>query len=178
MSGEPDAGDTARRVESQVQAILEAVMSAVHERLAGAGLAVPDVAAPVAAYVPAVVSGQQIFTAGQLPFVNGELSLTGKVGTDVSVEDAAQAAQQAALNAVAAMTTVVDDLDRIDRIVKVTVFVASEPTFTQHPIVANGASQLFALAFGDQGIHARSAVGVASLPLDSPVEVEVIAALK
>ena len=138
------------------------------------GYAVPEVVPPLAAYAPAVQSGQWVFTAGQLPFVNGELLMTGKVGTDVEPASAAQAARMCALNALGAVKSVVGDLDRVARIVKITVFVASAPDFTGQPAVANGASELMGMAFGDAGVHARSAVGVASLPLDAPVEVELI----
>ena len=138
------------------------------------GYAVPEVVPPLAAYAPAVQSGQWVFTAGQLPFVNGELLMTGKVGTDVEPASAAQAARMCALNGLGAVKSVVGDLDRVARIVKITVFVASAPDFTGQPAVANGASELMGMAFGDAGVHARSAVGVASLPLDAPVEVELI----
>lgn len=147
-------------------------MSAVADRLAAAGLTLPQVATPVAAYVPATRTGNLVYTAGQLPFVDGELALTGLVGADVSAEDAAGQAGIAALNAVAAIGSVVP-LDSVVSVVKVTVFVASAPGFTGQPAVANGASELLATAFGGQ--HARAAVGVAVLPLNAPVEVEVIA---
>lgn len=149
-------------------------MSAVEDRLAELGLSVPEVAKPVAAYVPAVVSGDHVFTSGQLPMRDGELMLTGKVGGEVAPEDAAACAQQCALNAIAAVKSMVGDLDRVAEVVKVVVFVASTPDFTGQPQVANGASELFGKAFGDAGVHARSAVGVPVLPLDSPVEVEVV----
>lgn len=148
-------------------------MSIVSQRLAQAGIALPEVAVPVASYVPAVRSGSHVFTAGQLPFVDGALPLTGKVGAGVSPEQATQAARQAALNAVAALGSAAD-LDDVRRVVKVTVFVSSDPTFTGQPQVANGASDLVAQAFGEAGVHARSAVGVAVLPLDAPVEVELV----
>ncbi|MFT4187035.1 MAG: RidA family protein [Aeromicrobium sp.] len=147
-------------------------MGGVAERLAAVGLTVPPVAAPVASYVPAVAHGGFVFTSGQLPFVDGALVATGKVGAEVSPEEAAELARTAALNAVAAVGSVVD-LDTVVRVVKVGVFVASAPGFTGQPAVANGASQLLADAFGEAGVHARSAVGVAELPLGSPVEVEV-----
>lgn len=149
-------------------------MSAVEDRLAGMGLAVPEVAKPVAAYVPAVRSGQHIFTSGQLPMRSGELMMTGKVGGEVSPEDATACAQQCALNAIAAVKAEIGDLDLVKRIVKVVCFVASTPDFTGQPKVANGASELFGTAFGAAGVHARSAVGVPVLPLDSPVEVEIV----
>lgn len=148
-------------------------MSVVEDRLAELGLSVPDVAKPVAAYVPAVRSGNHVFTSGQLPMRNGELMLTGKVGGEVSEEQAAECAQQCALNAIAAVKSVIGDLDQVKRIVKVVAFVASTPDFTGQPRVANGASELFGKAFGEAGLHARSAVGVPVLPLDTPVEVEI-----
>ncbi|WP_431843963.1 RidA family protein [Calidifontibacter indicus] len=147
-------------------------MSAVEDRLSELGLTVPAVAAPVAAYVPAIRDGNLVMTSGQLPMVDGKLAATGKVGAQVSAEDAAQLAQTCALNAIAAVKSLVDDLDTV-RVVKVVGFVASDPSFTGQPAVINGASELLAKAFGDKGAHARSAVGVAVLPLDAPVEVEI-----
>lgn len=146
----------------------------VEERLGELGLALPPVAAPVAAYVPAVVSGNLVFTAGQLPFVGGVLPATGKVGSEIGADEAAALAQTAALNALAAASDAIGSLDRVTRVVKVTVFVASAPDFTGQPAVANGASQLLGELFGDAGRHARSAVGVAVLPLDAPVELELV----
>jgi enamine deaminase RidA (YjgF/YER057c/UK114 family) len=143
----------------------------VEERLAELGLEVPEVARPVAAYVPAVRSGNHVFTSGQLPMRSGELITTGKVGGEVSVEDAVECARQCALNALAAIRAEVP-LEQVTRIVKLVVFVASTPDFTGQPGVANGASELVGDVFGDAGRHARSAVGVAVLPLDAPVEVE------
>ena len=151
-------------------------MSAVEDRLAGLGLAVPDVAKPVAAYVPALRDGNLIFTSGQLPMVSGALARAGKVGEGqglVSAEDAKALAETCALNAIAAVKSVIGDLDKVTRVVKVVGFVASDPTFTGQPGVINGASDLLGKAFGDAGVHARSAVGVAVLPLDAPVEVEI-----
>lgn len=148
-------------------------MGVVADRLAALGLTVPVVAAPVAAYVPAVRSGQQVFTSGQLPFVDGALPLTGKVGAQVTAEQAYDLARLCALNCIAAIGSVVD-LDTVVRVVKLGVFVASDPSFTGQPAVANGASELFAAAFGESGAHARSAVGVAVLPLDTPVEIDAL----
>lgn len=153
-------------------------MSAVEDRLAEIGLTLPEVAAPVAAYVPAVRSGDLVWTSGQLPFVDGKLPITGKVGAEVAAEDAAALARTCALNAVAALKAELGDLDQVERIVKVVGFVASAPDFTGQSTVVNGASQLLADAFGDAGPHARSAVGVAVLPLDSPVEVELVARVR
>ena len=149
-------------------------MSTPEERLSELGLVVPEVAKPVAAYVPAVRSGNQVFTSGQLPMRYGELMLTGKVGGEVSAEEAYECARQCALNALAAVRAEVGELSAVKRIVKVVVFIASTPDFTGQPGVANGASELFGEVFGDIGQHARSAVGVPVLPLDSPVEVELI----
>lgn len=147
---------------------------AVDARLAELGLTLPEVAAPLASYVPAVRSGSHVFTAGQLPLVSGELVARGKVGGEVSAEEAQACARQCALNALAAVASVVGSLDAIRRIVKVTVFVASTPDFTGQPAVANGASELLGDVFGDAGRHARSAVGVPVLPIDAPVEVEIV----
>ncbi|GAA3878697.1 RidA family protein [Tessaracoccus defluvii] len=142
--------------------------------LAGLGLELPPVAVPVAAYVPATRVGTQVWTSGQLPFVAGSLTVTGKVGADVSPEDAAAAARVAALNAVAAAAQVAGGIDAIGRVLRVVVYVASAPGFTGQPAVANGASLLLQEVFGDAGVHVRSAVGVAELPLGSPVEVELV----
>ena len=149
-------------------------MSAVEDRLAGLGRTLPGVAAPVAAYVPAVRSGDYVFTSGQLPMVDGSLAATGKVGAEVSADDAKQLAATCVLNALAAIKAEIGDLDRVRRIVKVVGFVASTPDFTGQPGVVNGASELLGEVFGDKGVHARSAVGVAVLPLDAPVEVELL----
>lgn len=149
----------------------------VENRLAELGITLPEVAAPVAAYVPAVVSGNLVYTSGQLPFVAGALPAAGKVGDGhglVPAADAQQYARQCALNALAAAASVIGSLDRVTRIVKVVGFVASDPSFSGQPGVINGASQVLGEIFGDIGVHARSAVGVAVLPLDSPVEVELI----
>ncbi|MFA6574267.1 MAG: RidA family protein [Nocardioides sp.] len=149
-------------------------MSTPEERLSELGLVVPEVAKPVAVYVPAVRSGNHIYTSGQLPMRSGELMLTGKVGGEVTAEEAYACARQCALNALAAIRAEVGELSAVKRIVKVVVFVASTPDFTGQPGVANGVSELLGEAFGDAGIHARSAVGVTALPLDSPVEVELL----
>jgi enamine deaminase RidA (YjgF/YER057c/UK114 family) len=148
-------------------------VSAVEERLAALGLTVPDVVPPVASYVPALQSGSYVYTSGQLPMVDGALLATGKVGADVSPEQATELARTCALNAIAAVKSVVGDLDTVVRVVKVVGFVASAPDFTGQPQVVNGASNLLGEAFGEAGRHARSAVGVAVLPLDAPVEVEI-----
>lgn len=153
-------------------------MSAVEARLAEAGYSVPAVAAPVAAYIPAVASGQLVFTSGQLPTVDGNLLAEGLLGADVDVDTAYACARQCALNAIAAVKSVVGDLDKVARVVKVVGFVASTPDFTNQPAVVNGASEILATAFGDAGIHARSAVGVVALPKNAPVEVEIIVEVK
>ena len=149
-------------------------MSAVEDRLSELGLTVPELVPPVAAYVPVVRDGNLVFTSGQLPMVAGALAATGKVGGDVDAEAAKSLAEMCALNAIAAIKSEIGDLDKVARVVKVVGFVASDPSFTGQPGVINGASELFVKAFGDKGVHARSAVGVAALPLDAPVEVEVI----
>jgi enamine deaminase RidA (YjgF/YER057c/UK114 family) len=155
-------------------------VSAVEDRLAELGLTVPDVAPPAGAYVPALREGNLVFTSGQLPMVAGDLPQTGKVGDGpdlVAADDAKELARTCALNAIAAVKSVVVDLDSVTRVVKVVGFVASDPSFTGQPGVINGASELLGTAFGVAGVHARSAVGVAALPLDSPVEVEIVVAV-
>jgi enamine deaminase RidA (YjgF/YER057c/UK114 family) len=134
----------------------------------------PAVSAPAGAYVPATRAGTLIFTAGQLPLEEGELHITGKVGEGVSLEEAKGAARLCALNALAAAAAEAGSLNRIARVVKVTGYVASAPRFNRQPEVINGASELIGQIFGDAGLHARSAIGVAELPLDAPVEVELI----
>ena len=156
-------------------------MSAVEDRLAELGLTVPDVAMPVAAYLPAVRDGNHVFPSGQLPMRSGTLAMTGKVGDGpglVSAEDAEKMAQICALNAIAAVKALIGDLDKVIQVVKVVGFVASAPAFTGQPGVINGASDLLGAAFGEAGAHARSAVGVAVLPLDSPVEVEIVVSVR
>jgi enamine deaminase RidA (YjgF/YER057c/UK114 family) len=144
------------------------------ERLVELGISIPDVAKPVASYIPSSVAGNLVFTAGQLPFIDGKLPATGKVGAEVDAPEAAAMARTAVLNALAAVETSIGSIDRITRIVKLVVFVASTPDFTGQPGVANGASDTLVEIFGDRGKHARSAVGVAVLPLDAPVELELI----
>ena len=146
----------------------------VADRLAALGTPLPAVAKPVAAYVPAVRSGSHVFTSGQLPVRAGELLATGKLGGEVTTEEGYACAQQCALNAIAAIRGELGDLTLVARVVKVVVFVASTPDFTGQPAVANGASELLGEVFGEAGVHARSAVGVSVLPLDSPVEVELV----
>lgn len=143
------------------------------ERLRELGISLPQVAAPVAAYVPAIRTGNQVWTSGQIPFVNGELAATGKVGAEVSAKDAYNYARIAALNALAAVDALVG-IDKVTRVLKIVGFVASAEDFGGQPAVINGASELMGEIFGDAGAHARSAVGVAELPLNSPVEVEII----
>ncbi|WUH92681.1 RidA family protein [Streptomyces sp. NBC_00433] len=145
----------------------------VATRLAELGLTLPDVVPPLAAYQPAVRSGPYVYTSGQLPMVDGKLATTGKVGASVTPDEAKALARVCALNALAAVKSVAGDLDRIARVVKVVGFVASDPSFTGQPAVVNGASELLGEVLGDKGVHARSAVGVAVLPLDAPVEVEI-----
>ena len=149
-------------------------MSHPEEKLTELGLKLPDVAKPVAAYVPAVRTGNLVYTSGQLPLRQGTLIATGKVGGEVSAEVASDCAQQCALNALAAVKAQIGDLATVTRVVKVVAFIASTPDFTGQPQVANGASELIGQVFGEAGRHARSAVGVPVLPLDAPVEVELI----
>jgi len=146
-------------------------------RLESLGITLPAVAAPVAAYVPAVQSGSYVYTSGQLPFVEGKLAAAGKVGDAVSAEQAKDLARSCALNALAAIHELVG-IDSVVRVVKVVGFVASGPGFTGQPAVVNGASELLGEVFGDAGVHARSAVGVAELPMGAPVEVELIVELR
>jgi enamine deaminase RidA (YjgF/YER057c/UK114 family) len=149
-------------------------MSSPEQRLADLGLSVPDVAKPVAAYVPAVRTGGYVLTSGQLPLRDGQLLHSGKVGGGVSEEEGYACARQCLLNALAAVKAEVGDLSAVTRVVKVTAFVASTPHYTGQPKVANGASELLGEVFADAGQHARSAVGVAVLPMDAPVEVELM----
>ena len=147
-------------------------MTHPEEKLTELGLKLPEVAAPVAAYIPVLRSGNLVYTSGQLPMVEGALPMVGKVGDQVSPEDAKALAQRCALNALAAVKSEIGDLAKVKRVVKVVGFVASAPDFTGQPGVVNGASELLGAVFGEAGRHARSAVGVAVLPLDAPVEVE------
>ena len=149
-------------------------MSVIEQRLIELGHPLPEVAKPVAAYVPSVVTGNLVFTSGQLPFTAGVLPETGKVGAGVTAESAKDYARTAVLNALAAVKLAIGDLDRVTRVVKLVGFVASVPEFTGQPGVINGASEFLGEVFGEKGAHARSAVGVPSLPLDSPVELELI----
>jgi enamine deaminase RidA (YjgF/YER057c/UK114 family) len=149
-------------------------VSRPEDRLTELGLRLPPVVAPVAAYVPAVRSGSYVYTSGQLPMEGGELLATGKVGAQVTAEQAKGLARTCALNALAAVRAEVGELSAVHRVVKVVGFVASAPDFTGQPAVVNGASELLGQVFGDAGRHARSAVGVAVLPLDAPVEVELV----
>jgi enamine deaminase RidA (YjgF/YER057c/UK114 family) len=149
-------------------------MSQIEQRIIDLGFLLPETSKPLAAYIPAVQSGNLVFTSGQLPMIAGNLAETGKVGGSVSPERAKELATVCALNALAAVKTVIGDLDKIKRIVKVVGFVSSVPEFSGQPAVVNGASEFLGEVFGDKGIHARSAVGVAVLPLDAPVEIELI----
>jgi enamine deaminase RidA (YjgF/YER057c/UK114 family) len=149
-------------------------MSKIEQRIIDLGFVLPETAKPLAAYIPAVQSGNLVFTSGQLPMIEGSLAETGKVGGSVSPERAKELATVCALNALAAVKTVIGDLDKIKRVVKVVGFVSSVPEFSGQPAVVNGASEFLGEVFGDKGIHARSAVGVAVLPLDAPVEIELI----
>jgi enamine deaminase RidA (YjgF/YER057c/UK114 family) len=153
----------------------------VAERLAALGLTLPPVARPVAAYLPAIRDGRYVYVSGQLPIVAGTMHAVGRVGVGeglVAPELAAECARLSAINAIAALASVVESLDEVERIVKVVGFVASDPSFTGQPLVVNGASILLGEVFGDAGTHARSAVGVVALPLDAPVEIELVAAIR
>ena len=149
-------------------------MAAVEQRLAELGYTLPASSKPLAAYIPAVQTGNLVFTSGQLPMVEGSLAQSGKVGAEVTAERAKELATICALNALAAIKTAIGDLDKVKRVVKVVGFVASASDFTGQPGVVNGASEFLGEVFQDAGIHARSAVGVAVLPLDAPVEIELI----
>ena len=149
-------------------------MSKVEQRLSELGLTLPEVATPAGSYLPAMISGNLVFTAGQIPLIEGKLMATGKLGAEITVEYGAEIAQRCALNALAAVKSVIGDLDRVKQIVKIVGFVSSVPEFTSQPAVINGASEFLQQVFGDAGQHARSAVGVSVLPLDAPVEIELI----
>lgn len=149
-------------------------MTSVEQKIKDLGLELPETSKPLAAYIPAVQTGNLVFTSGQLPMISGQLAKTGKVGTEVSPEEAKELARVCALNALAAIKMVIGDLEKIKRVVKVVGFVSSAPNFSGQPAVINGASEFLGEVLGDRGIHARSAVGVAVLPLDAPVEVELI----
>jgi enamine deaminase RidA (YjgF/YER057c/UK114 family) len=153
-------------------------MSRVEDRIKSLGLVLPEVPAPLAAYIPAKKTGQVIFTAGQLPLLKGELICKGLLGQDVDIEQAYQAARICTLNALAAIKGLVKDLDQIVQVVRVVGYVASTSTFTQQPAIVNGASELLLEIFGEVGKHARSALGVASLPLNASVEIELTVEVK
>lgn len=150
-------------------------MAEIEKRLESLGIKLPRVSIPVASYVPYVLFGNLVFVSGNLPFENGELKIKGKLGEQVSVEDGIKSARICAVNALASLKDALGDLDRVTRIVRVEGFVASVPEFDEHPKVVNGASELLVQVFGDKGAHARFAVGCASLPLSSPVEISLIA---
>lgn len=147
----------------------------IEARLAELKIVIPTPARPVGAYVPALAAGEMAFTSGQLPVAGGALKFKGKLGQEISLEEGYQAARLCAVNCLGALTGVLGTLDRVEQIVKVTGFVASAEGFTDQPRVVNGASELLEAVFGEKGKHARSAVGVAELPLGAPVEVEIIA---
>ena len=149
-------------------------MSKVEQRLSELGLTLPEVATPAGSYLPAMISGNLVFTAGQIPVIEGKLMATGKLGAEITVEYGSEIAQRCALNALAAVKSVIGDLDRVQQVVKIVGFVSSVPEFTSQPAVINGASEFLQQVFGDAGKHARSAVGVSVLPLDAPVEIELI----
>ena len=149
-------------------------MSKVEEKLVSGGVVVPDVPLPLAAYVPGLISGNMVYTSGQLPMVNGQLAFKGRLGENASVEDGYAAAKQCACNCLGVVKALIGDLDRVKRVVKVVGFVNSTADFEAQPKVINGASELLQAAFGEAGAHARSAVGVAALPLGAMCEVEII----
>jgi|TARA_B110000977_G_scaffold120722_1_gene155361 enamine deaminase RidA (YjgF/YER057c/UK114 family) len=149
-------------------------VSKVEQRLTELGFTLPEVAAPAGSYLPAMISGNLVFTAGQIPLIEGKLMATGKLGAEITAEHGAEIAQRCALNALAAVKSVLGDLDRVKQVVKVVGFVSSVPEFSSQPAVINGASEFLQQVFGDAGKHARSAVGVSVLPLDAPVEIELI----
>ncbi len=154
------------------------IMGKIEERLNELGIVIPEAPKPVAAYIPAKKTGNLIFTAGQLPMVNGELISKGLLGQDVEVEEANKAARICTINALAAIKGIIGDLDQIQQIVRVVGYVASVPTFTQQPAIVNGASELLLEIFGENGKHARSAVGMAVLPLNASVEIELTVEVK
>lgn len=149
-------------------------MSKVEEKLVSVGVVVPDVPLPLAAYVPGLISGNMVYTSGQLPMVNGQLAFKGRLGENASVEDGYAAAKQCACNCLGVVKALIGDLDRVKRVVKVVGFVNSTADFEAQPKVINGASELLQAAFGEAGAHARSAVGVAALPLGAMCEIEII----
>ena len=150
----------------------------IEEKIKELGYTLPESAKPLAAYIPAIKTGELVFTSGQVPVVGGELKYKGKIGADLSVEDGQYAAIICALNGLSAIKGVVGDLNIIEQIIKLTVFVNSANGFTDQPIVANGASEFLGKVFGDAGIHTRSAVGVSELPINSAVEIEMIVKVK
>ncbi len=150
----------------------------IEEKIIELGLTLPEAPKPLAAYIPAIVTGKLVLTAGQVPLVSGEMKYKGKVGVNVSLEEAKKAAELCALNCLSVIKGVIGDLEKISRIIKLTVFVNSADTFVEQPAVANGASELMEKLFGEAGKHVRSAVGVNELPKDAAVEVEMIAELK
>ena len=150
----------------------------IEEKIKELGYTLPETAKPLAAYIPAIKTGELVFTSGQVPVVGGELKYAGKIGADLSVEDGQKAAVVCALNGLSAIKGVVGDLNKIEQIIKLTVFVNSASGFTDQPKVANGASEFLGSVFGDAGIHTRSAVGVSELPINSAVEIEMIIKVK
>jgi len=148
------------------------------EKLKELGIEIPEAPKPLASYIPAAISGNLVYTAGQVPLENGKLNYTGLAGKDISIEDAQKAAKVCAINCLSVVKSAIGDLNRIERILKLTVFVASADGFVDQPKVANGASDFIVEVFGEKGKHVRSAVGVSGLPLNAPVEIEMIVELK
>ncbi|MCZ7603675.1 MAG: RidA family protein [Melioribacteraceae bacterium] len=150
----------------------------LEEKLKDLGIEIPEAPMPLASYIPSTIVGNLVYTAGQVPLINGKLKNAGLVGRDISMADAQEAAKTCAINCLGAVKKAIGDLNKIKRIVKLTVFVASEDGFVDQPKVANGASDLLVEIFGENGKHVRSAVGVTALPLNAPVEIEMIVELK
>lgn len=148
------------------------------EKLKELGIEIPEAPKPLASYIPAAISGNLVYTAGQVPLEGGKLNYTGLVGKDISIEDAQKAAKVCAINCLSVIKSVIGDLNKIERILKLTVFVASSDGFVDQPKVANGASDFIVEVFGEKGKHVRSAVGVSGLPINAPIEIEMIAELK
>jgi enamine deaminase RidA (YjgF/YER057c/UK114 family) len=150
----------------------------IEEKLKAMGITLPETPKPMAAYIPAIQTGDLIFTSGQIPILKGELKYKGKLGAEISKQDGYEAARQCAINALSAIRSLIGNLDKIEQVIKVVGFVASANGFTEQPAVVNGASELLLAVFGEKGKHARSAIGVAELPLGVPVEVEMVVQVK
>ena len=150
----------------------------IEDKIKELGFTLPETPKPLAAYIPAIRTGDYVYTSGQVPFADGKLKYAGKIGFDLSIEEGQKAAELCALNALSTIKSVIGDLNKIEQIIKVTVFVNSADAFTDQPKVANGASEFLGKIFGEAGKHVRSAVGVNELPIDSAVEIEMIVKVK